>query len=77
MIASIIDCGDISVVVNLDEIVIHRTDPVCVWAETKLVLEQFAVAGFMINTAKLHFLVSEMRILGYQLYWGHRFPLYT
>ena len=65
MFVTIIDCGDVSVVVYLDNIVIYRTDPVCVWAKTKLVLEQVAMAGFMINTTKSHFLVSKTKMLGY------------
>ena len=61
------DCGDISVVVYLDDIVLYGTDPICMWEETKVVLECLAHAGFMINTAKLHFLVSSMKMLGYKL----------
>ena len=38
-IATIIDCGDVSVVVYLDDVAIYGTDPAHVWAETKLVLE--------------------------------------
>ena len=75
-VVTIIYCGNMSVVVYLDDIVIYGMDHVRVWAETKLVLEQLAVAGFMINTAKLHFLVSEVKMLGYQLYGGYRFPSY-
>ena len=61
----IVDCGDVSVVVYLDDIVVYGTDPIRVWEETKVVLEHLACAGFMINTAKLHFLVSHMKMLGY------------
>ena len=51
----IVDCRDVSVVVYLDDIVVYGTDPIRVWEETIVVLERFACAGFMINTAKLHF----------------------
>ena len=61
----IVDCGDVSVVVYLDDIVVYGTDPIRVWEETKVVLECLARAGFMINTAKSHFLVSRMKMLGY------------
>ena len=54
-----------SVVVYLDDIVVYGTDPIRVWEETKVVLERLARAGFMINTAKSHFLVSHMKMLGY------------
>ena len=54
-----------SVVVYLDDIVVYGTDPICVWEEAKVVLECLTDAGFMINTAKLHFLVSSMKMLGY------------
>ena len=40
-------------------------DPMSMWEETKVVLECLACAGFMINTAKSHFLVSSMKMLGY------------
>ena len=59
------DCGDVSVVIYLDNIVVYGTDPIRVWEETKVVLERLARAGFMINTAKSHFLVSRMKMLGY------------
>ena len=54
-----------SVVVYLDDIVVYGTDPICVREETKVVLECLARAGFMINTAKSHFLVSCMKMLSY------------
>ena len=57
--------GDVSVVVYLDDIVVYGTDPTRVWQETKLVLERLARAGFMINTAKSHFFVSNVKMLGY------------
>ena len=38
-VSTIVDCGDISVVVYLDAIVVYGTDPTHVWQETKLVLE--------------------------------------
>ena len=63
----IVDCGDVSVVVYLDNIVVYGADPIHVWEETKVVLERLARAGFMLNTAKLHFLVSRMKMLGYYL----------
>ena len=44
---------------------VYGTDPIRVWEETKVVLERLACAGFMINTAKSHFLVSRMKMLGY------------
>ena len=60
------DCGDVSIVVYLDDIVVqYGTDPKCVWQETKVVPERLAHAGFMINTAKSHFFVSSMKMLGY------------
>ena len=59
------DCGDVSVVVYLDDILVYGTDPIRVWEETEVVLERLAHASFMINTAKSHFLVSSMKILGY------------
>ena len=49
----------------LDDIVVYGTDPTRIWQETKLVLECLVRAGFMINTAKSHFLVSSMKMLGY------------
>ena len=49
----------------LDDIVVYWFDPVQVWYETELVLERLIAAGFMLNTAKTHFLVSEMKMLGY------------
>ena len=61
----IVDCGDVSVVVYLDAIVVYGTDPIHVWEETKVVLEHLARAGFMINTGESHFLVSSMKMLGY------------
>ena len=61
----IVDCRDVSVAIYLDDIVVYGTDPICVWEETKVVLERLARAGFMINTSKLHFLVSSMKMLGY------------
>ena len=59
------DCGDVSVVIYLDDIVVYGTDPIRMWEETKVVLECLDRASFMINTAKLHFLVSRMKMLGY------------
>ena len=60
----IVDCGDMSVVVYLDDIVVYGTEPIHMWEETKVVLERLTCAGFMINTAKSHFLVSSMKMLG-------------
>ena len=45
--------------------------------ETKLVLERLVAAGFMVNTAKSHFLVSSIKMLGYHLQGGRRLPSYT
>ena len=59
------DCGDVSVVVYLDNIMVYGTDPIRMWEETKVVLERLAHAGFMINTSRSHFLVSSMKMLGY------------
>ena len=56
--ATIVDCGNVSVIVYLDDIVVYGTDPMRVWQEIKVVLERLACAGFMISTAKLHFLVT-------------------
>ena len=75
-VVTLIECRDISVVVYLDDIVIHEMDPECIWAEIQLVLKQFATAGFMINTTKWHFLVSEMKALEYQFHRGNKFLLY-
>ena len=61
----VVDCGDVSVVVYLDDIVVYGTDPIRMWEETKVVLERLACASFMINTAKPHFLVSSMKMLSY------------
>ena len=44
---------------------VYGTDPIRVWEETKVVLERLPCAGFMINTAKSHFLVSHMKMLDY------------
>ena len=71
------DCGDVSIVMYLDDIAVYGTDPTRVWQETKLVFERLARAGFMINTAKSHFLVGSMKMLGYQLEGGRRLPSYT
>ena len=65
MVATTVDCGDISVVVYLVNIVVYGSDHTQVWQETKVVLECLVCAGFIINTAKLHFLVSSMKMLGY------------
>ena len=54
-----------SVVIYLDDIVVYGTDLVRMWEETKVVLEHLAHASFIINTAKPHFLVSSMKMLGY------------
>ena len=61
----IVDCGDVSVVIYLNDIVVYGTDPMRMWEETKVVLECLACAGFITNTAKSHFLVSSMKMLGY------------
>ena len=47
------------------------------WAESRIVLERLAAAGFMVNTAKSHFLVSSLKMLGYHLRDGRRLPSYT
>lgn len=47
------------------------------WAETLLVLERLVDAGFMVNTKKSHFLVSSLKMLGYQLSKGVISPVFT
>ena len=61
----IVDWGDVFIVVYLDDMVVYRLNPVWVWFETKLVLEHLAAVSFMLDTAKSHFLASEMKMLGY------------
>ena len=68
------DCGDVSVVFYLDDIVVYGSDPVCFRMETKVVLERLSSAGFMIDLAKSHFLVNEMKMLSYQLKGGWNLP---
>ena len=75
--AAIVDKNDVVVVVYLDDIVIYGNDPVKVWEESRIVLERLASAGFMVNTAKSHFLVSSIKMLGYHLSDGRRLPPYT
>ena len=77
MVATIVDCGDVSVLVYLDNIVIHGMDPTHIWQETKVVLECFACAGFMTNSTKSLFLVRSMKMLGYELQGGSCLPSYT
>ena len=47
------------------------------WAEALLVLERLEDAGFMVNTKKSHFLVSSLKMLGYQLAKGVISPVFT
>ena len=47
------------------------------WAETLLVLERLVDAGFMVNTKKSHFLISSLKMLGYQLSKGIISPVFT
>ena len=75
--ATIVDCVDVSVIVYLNDIVVYGTDPTRISQETEVVLERLACAGFMVNTAKSHFLVSSMKMLGYELQGGRRMPSYS
>ena len=70
MVADVVDKGDVKVVIYLDNIVVFVTDLCCVWEETCIILERLAAAGFMVNTAKSKFLVSELKMLGYKLHSG-------
>ena len=67
---AVVDKGDVKVIIYLDDIVLYGNDPVTVWRETVLVLERLTAAGFMVNTAKLHFLVSCLKMLGYDVRAG-------
>ena len=74
---AVVDRGDVKVIVYIDDIVIHGTDPTLVWEETLLVLQRLADAGFMVNTSKSCFLVSSLKMLGYNVSAGSispRFP---
>ena len=59
------DKGDVSVEIDLDDIVVFGTDPKVVWEQTLLVLQRLTDAGFVINTKKSRFLVSSLKLLGY------------
>ena len=39
IVATIINCRDMSVIVYLDDIIIYGMEPIHIWAKTKLVLE--------------------------------------
>ena len=75
--ATILDCEDVSVLVYLDDIVVYVMDPTRIGQETKVVLERLARASFMVNSAKSLFLVSSMKMLGYELKGGRRLPSYA
>lgn len=67
VVVAVVDRGDVQVVIYLDDIVVYGTDPRVVWEETKVVMERLSRAGFMINTRKCKFLVSSLKLLGYQV----------
>ena len=70
MVVDVVDKGGVQVVIHLHNVVVFGTDLCCVWEETHIVLERLVVAGFMVNTAKSKFRVSELKMLGYKLYSG-------
>ena len=70
MVVDVVDKGDVQVVIYLDDIVVFKTDLCHVWEETHFVLERLAAAGLMVNAAKLKFLVSMLKMLGYKLCCG-------
>ena len=72
----IVDKGDVSVVIYLDDIVVFGTDPKVVWEQTLLVLYRLTDAGFMINTMKSRFLVSSLKLLGYWVGAGGMKPYF-
>jgi len=77
VVVDVVDRGDVSVIIYLDNIVLFGVDPTRVWAETLIVLQRLTKAGFMINTAKSKFLVSSLKMLGYNVAAGSiqpRFP---
>ena len=76
-VTAIVDRGDVSVVIYIDDIVLFGTNPKQVWAETLLVLQRLISAGFKINTKKSHFLVSSLKMLGYNVKEGAISPIYT
>ena len=47
------------------------------WVETLVVLERLVDASFIVNTKKSHFLVSSLKMLGYQLGKGIISPVFT
>ena len=70
MVVGVVDKGGVHVVIYIDDIVVYGTDPVKVWSETVTVLERLTTAGFMVNIAKSHFLVSKLKMLGYNVAKG-------
>lgn len=53
---------------------VYGTDARKVWEETKVVLERLCKAGFMVNTKKSKFLVSKLKMLGYQVSDNKLYP---
>ena len=74
MVVEVVDNGSVQVALYLDDIVVFRTDPYCVWQETCIVPERLVAASFMVNTTKSKFLVSELKMLGYKLHGDRHWP---
>ena len=62
---TIVDKGDILIVVYFDDIVVFGDDPDHVWAETVTVIQCLTEAGFMLNVKKSDFLKKEIKMLGF------------
>ena len=73
MVVDIVDKGDVQVVIYLDDVIVFRTDPCHVWEEMRIVVERLAAAGFIVDTTKSRFLVSEL-MLEYKLHGSRRQP---
>lgn len=63
-------------IIYLDDIVVHGTDPKAVWMETLLVMQRLIEAGFMLNIRKSALLTSELKLLGFMVGAGLRKPVF-
>ena len=67
IVVSVVDLGDVMVVVYLDDICVYGSDPAKVWSECLRVMNRLAKAGFMINIKKSKFLVGSLKLLGFKV----------